>query len=223
MCQASRQARLNMSTKTPPPSIIKKYPVILNFLYPSWEIPAIHRFYSEQDIEMFLSERKQFLFDPITGDAIRRNEIHRIDPNITYEVAGSGLPYRPKFLKRDQVWDKIFERKTAAALKEALDAEGEKFIELSRVVKDPATGQDVGEWEVILKTSDGTLIFLETKYRMSKVSFQLYLQSLIYINNFRNTSTSNSIAFRRALALWETTRRHANSTWPHIIGPTMTI
>ena len=33
-----------------------------------------------------------------------------------------------------------FGRKTAAALKGALEAEGEDFIELSRVVKDPATG-----------------------------------------------------------------------------------
>jgi hypothetical protein len=45
-----------------------------------------------------------------------------INPNVIYNVAGSGLPYREKGL-RDQVWDKFFERKMTMTLQEALKAE----------------------------------------------------------------------------------------------------
>ena len=47
----------------------------------------------------------------------------------------------------------LFERKTENALKEALQAEDQKLVELSRVVEDPATGLDVGEWEINFQTS----------------------------------------------------------------------
>lgn len=155
----------NKSTKTP---LIKKYPVTLHLVYPSWDLPTIHRFDSPKEIKTFLSDPKQFLVDTKTGIAIHPYQIHLIDPNITYDVAGSGLPYHEKGLTRDQVWDKVFERKTAITLKEALEVDDQKLVELPRV-RDPATGLDVGEWEVIFQATDGSIIFLETKYRMSKV------------------------------------------------------
>ena len=71
------------------------------------------------------------------------------------------------------MWDKVFERKTALALKEVLEEEGPKAIELPRVYKNGA-GKDVGEWEAIYELSDGCIVFLETKYRMSKVSYQIF-------------------------------------------------
>jgi hypothetical protein len=68
--------------------------------------------------------------------------------------------------------DKVFERKTALALKEVLEAEDPKAVELPSVIKD-AAGEDVSEWEAIYQLSDGCIVFLETKYRMSKVSHQI--------------------------------------------------
>ena len=53
----------------------------------------------------------------------------KIDPDIIYDVAGSGLPYCEKVLMREQVWDKVFERKTTLALKEVLEEEDLKAIE----------------------------------------------------------------------------------------------
>ena len=39
---------------------------------------------------MFLSERKEFLIDTKTGHG---HQTHKIDPDVIYDVAGSGLPY----------------------------------------------------------------------------------------------------------------------------------
>jgi hypothetical protein len=59
-----------------------------------------------------------------TNDTIHRHETYLIDPKVTYEVAGSGLPYRGEGgMTREQVWDKVFEEKTAAALKDAVEKE----------------------------------------------------------------------------------------------------
>ena len=50
------------------------------------------------------------------------------DPNIIYEVAGSGLPYREEASTREQVWDTVFERKSALTLKESLEREDPKVV-----------------------------------------------------------------------------------------------
>jgi hypothetical protein len=86
--------------------------------------------------------------DPVTNRAIQPTQFHEVDPKITYFVAGSGLPYRVRGLTREQVWDRVFERKTALALKEVLEEEDPKAIELPRVIKNEA-GKDVSEWEAI--------------------------------------------------------------------------
>ena len=151
--------------------LIKKYPVILHLMYPSYDFPTINQFDSAKEIKAFLADRKQFLVNIETRKAIYHNQIHMIDPNVIYDVAGSGLPYREKGLTRDQVWDKVFKTKTAITLRDALEAEGEKLVELARVIKHPETGLDVAEWEVIFLASGGSLIFLETKYQMSKVCY----------------------------------------------------
>jgi hypothetical protein len=153
--------------------LIKKFPVTLHLLYPAWDEPVSHEFSSADEIATFLSEPKQFLKDPATSEAIRANQIDRIDPNIIYDIVGTGLPYREKGLTREQVWDKVFERKAALALKEVLEEEDPKAIALPRVYKNGA-GKDVGEWEAIYELSDGCIVFLETKYRMSKVSYQIF-------------------------------------------------
>jgi hypothetical protein len=157
--------------KAKPTSLIKTFPVTLRLLYPTWDKPASHEFSSAKEITAFLSEPKQFLMDPETGQAIRPDQVDKIDPNVIYDVAGSGLPYREKGLTREQVWDKVFERKTALILKEALEEEDPKVVELLRVIKN-AAGKDVSEWEALFQLSDGCFVFLETKYRMSKVSYQ---------------------------------------------------
>ena len=149
--------------------LIKNYPITLRFIFPPiWDKPTNHRFDSAKDIEIFLSNNK-FLYDKKTNDVIRGNQTHLIDPDVLYEVAGSGVPYREKDLSRDQAWDVVFEQKTAKTLLEALKADQPNVIELPRVVKNPETGLDVSEWELIVQEPDGSITFLETKYRMSTV------------------------------------------------------
>ncbi len=135
-----------------------------------------HEFKSAEAITRFLSEPKQFLLDPETGHAIHPDQVKKIDPNVIYEVAGSGLPYPEKGnpekgMTREQVWDCVFEEKTALALKKVLEREDPKVTELPRVVKNGG-GNTVHEWEGIYQLSDGRIVFLETKFRMTKVSHQ---------------------------------------------------
>jgi hypothetical protein len=54
---------------------------------------------------------------------------------------------------REQVWDWVFERKTALAVKEALEKEDPKVTKLLWVVRDNA-GKDIGEWEALQCESD---------------------------------------------------------------------
>jgi hypothetical protein len=146
-----------------------KFPVTLRLKYPSWDVTASAEFSSAEEITAFLSTPKQFLIDPVTGDLIRPSQVAKIDPNIVYDVGGSGMPYREKGLSREQVWDAVFERKTAFVLKEGLEAEDSNLIELPRVIKGAAK-EDVSEWEGVYQLSDGSVVFLEAKYRMSEVS-----------------------------------------------------
>ena len=173
-CFARLKIKVKSSKATPDPTpIIKKFPVFLNLIYPEWDIPAIHQFNSRKELNTFLSKNILFLFDIKTGNAIHPHQSFKIDPNVTYDVAGPDTSYRDSDITSDEIWDMAFEGKTAAALKGALKTDGEEFIELSRVVRDPETGLNVGNWEMILEVSDGTLIFLETDYRMTKVSYHL--------------------------------------------------
>jgi len=57
-------------------------------------------------------------------------------------------------------------------LKELLEEEDLKVKALPRVIINEE-GKDVGEWEAIYELSDGCIVFLESKYRMSKVSQQV--------------------------------------------------
>lgn len=81
-----------------PKPLIKKYPVTLQLVYPSWDMPTIHKFGSAKEITTFLSDPRQFLIDTTTREAIHPHQIHMINPDVTYDVAGSGLPYRGKGL-----------------------------------------------------------------------------------------------------------------------------
>jgi hypothetical protein len=75
-----------------------------------------------------------------------------------------------EWLSREQVWDMVFERKTALALKEDLEVEDPNIIaELPQVIRH-ATGEDVSKWEGIYQLSNGSVVFLEAQYRMSEVS-----------------------------------------------------
>lgn len=135
-------------------------------------MPCLAEFSSAKEITAFLSTPKQFLIDPITGKIIRPDQVDKINPEVIYDVAGSGLPYREKGLSREQVWDRVFEGKTALALKETLENDDPKLMKLPRVIKDEA-GKYVSEWEGLYQLSDGGIVFLETKFRMSKVSSQI--------------------------------------------------
>ena len=151
---------------------IKNYPVTLHLQYPSWDKPCLAEFSSAEEITTFLLTHKQFLVEPITGQLIRPHQVDKIDPDIIYDVAGSGLPYREKGLSREQVRVQVFERKAVLALKDTLENEDPNVMSLPRVIKDKA-GRDVSKWEAVYQLSEGSVVFLETKYSMSKVSFQI--------------------------------------------------
>jgi len=180
-----------------PASLIKGYPVTLRLIFPSWRMATSHEFKSAEAITRFLSDPKQFLLDPETGYAIHPDQVEKIDPNVIYEVAGSGLPYpekgnHEKGISREQAWDSVFEKKTALALKKVLEEEDPTVTELPRVVKNGG-GNAVSEWEGIYQLSDGRIVFLETKFRMTKVSHQGILESKL-------TELTNSGAYRRSVA-----------------------
>jgi hypothetical protein len=107
--------------------------------------------------------------DPLSKRSIRIDRVKEIDPNRVYDVVGTGFTYRHKGLSREQVVDKVFEEKAALALNKILKKEDPGIIELPRVVRDNA-GKDVSEWKAIFESSDGCIIFLEAKFRMSMVS-----------------------------------------------------
>jgi len=158
-----------------PAPLIKGYPVTLRLIFPSWRMATSHDFKSAEAITRFLSEPKQFLLDPESGHAIHPDQVEKIDPDVIYEVAGSGLPYPEKGIpekgtRRDQVWDCVFEKKTALALKKVLEEDDPKVTELPRVIN--GEGNAVSEWEGIYQLSDGRIVFLEAKFRMTKVSHQ---------------------------------------------------
>ena len=140
--------------------------------------------------------------DPLSNKPIRINQVERINPDRVYDLIGVGFTYHQKGLSREQVVDKVFEEKAALALKEILKKEDPGIVELPRVVQDKA-GKDVGEWEAIFKSSDGCIIFLEAKFRMSMVSILSMFNEHLILNYIRNTFTDSLNACRRAFRLWE--------------------
>src|SRR5882762_5128289 len=127
----------------------KSQSITLNLLYPYW---ISHTFENEKEVATFLKQSPQFLRDPETNKAIRHNDVKQINPNVIYDIAGSGMPYREKGLSHEQVWDKVFEAKTAMALKDVLEKEGSVVVEMPRVIKD-SQKKDVSKWEVVYKLS----------------------------------------------------------------------
>ena len=65
----------------------------MRFRFFAWDRPALVEFSSRLDITTFLSEPKQLLMDPETGQIIRPHQVDKINPEVTYDIAGSGLPY----------------------------------------------------------------------------------------------------------------------------------
>jgi hypothetical protein len=107
--------------------------------------------------------------DPLSKTPIKIDQVERINPDRAYDLVGTGFVYRQKGLSRAQAVDKVFDKKAALALRELLKKEDPGVVELSRVIQDKA-GMDVAEWEAIFESSDGCVIFLEAKLRMSLVS-----------------------------------------------------
>jgi len=142
---------------------IKKFPVTLRIVYPHDDVIST-RFQSFDDISELL-QPKHFLVDP-SGNAIYYRQVTKIDPNIVYRIVGPGLLAWEKGLARDQVWDKVFEKKASLAVKRVLEKEDPGVTELPRVVVDDQ-GKDASEWEGIFQMSDGCIVFLEAKYRMT--------------------------------------------------------
>ena len=188
----------------------KLEPITLNINYPSWDLPISHTFKDEKDLADFLKRPPpKFLLDPETNKAIRYNDGKKINPYIIYNIfTESGMPYhivphRGKGLSREQVWDKVFEAKTAAVLKNALGDPG--LVELPRVVKD-AQGKDVSEWEAVYQLSDGCVVFLEAKYRMSRVSINklfIHPYRTFRLIITRNTLIGSSKGQQKVCAPWK--------------------
>lgn len=147
----------------------KSQSITLNIVYPCWDTPTSHTFKNEKDLADFLKQPPQFLRDPDTGRSIRHRNVNQVDPSVIYDIVGSGIPYREKGLSREQVWDKVFEVKTAMVLRSVLEKEDPGVVELPRVVQD-LQGKDVNEWEAVYQLSDDCVVFLEAKFQMSKVS-----------------------------------------------------
>jgi hypothetical protein len=147
--------------------IIKKFPVTLRISLPDFDHLTSHRFTSFDNIADFLAP-KNFLVDPL-GNAIHIDQLEDIDPSVVYYLVGPGWTHRQKGLSRDQVVDRVFEQKAAFALRAILEKEDPGFTELPRVIKDK-DGVAIAEWEAVFQSSDGCVIFLEAKFRMSLVS-----------------------------------------------------
>jgi hypothetical protein len=126
----------------------KSQSITLNIVYPYWDTPTSHTFKNKKDLADFLKQPPQFLRDPETGKAIRHGNVNQVDPSVIYDIVGSGIPYRKKGLSQEQVWDKVFEVKTATALKSVLEKDDPGVVELPRVVQD-LQGKDVNEWEAV--------------------------------------------------------------------------
>ena len=132
-------------------------------------MPILHTFKNKKEVATFLKQPPQFLWDLETDKAISHNDVKHINPNVIYDIVGSGRPYCEKGLSCEQVWDKVFKAKTAMALRDILKKEGSTVVEMLKVIED-SPKKDVSKWKVVYKLSDSCLVFLEAKYHMLKVS-----------------------------------------------------
>ena len=151
---------------------IKKFPVTLCISFPPYDEPTLVNFTSFEQIAEFL-EPKNILRHPTTGHALHATEVKKIDPGIVYDIIDTDFPFCGK---RVQVGDRFFEGKSSLALWSILKEEDPGVLRLPSVIKDKK--RDVAEWEAIFQLSDGCIVFLEAKYRMSKVS-----RSIGYLKN----------------------------------------
>jgi len=74
------------------------------------------------DIKEWLKP-KHFLVDS-SGNSIYYPHVEKINLNIVYRIVGPGLSVREKGLSREQVWDKVFERKAFLAVKGCAGGDG---------------------------------------------------------------------------------------------------
>jgi hypothetical protein len=172
------------------PLTIKKFPVALRISFPLWDMPTSVNFTSFEHNTEFLEPQK-LLRDPTAGNALRASEVEKIDPGIVYDIIGTGFPFHSKGLSREQVIGRVFEGKSSLALRRVLEEKDQGVSELPRVIRDKK-GKVIAEWEAIFKLSDDSFIFLEAKYRMSKVSQYLkILCTKLELHFVRCMSTSS--------------------------------
>jgi hypothetical protein len=148
------------------PSI--KFPVTLGIIFPTLEDPEPLEFPSYDSISDFLAPTT-FLRAPRSKN-IHRGNVKDIDPTKIYEILGPGFICQKRtWLSRDDwVWDKDFEEKAKLALKVKLQKGDPGLVDLPRKIYD-AEGKYITEWDAIFQLSDGCIIFLETKYRITKL------------------------------------------------------
>ena len=73
----------------------KSQSITLNLLYPYWDAPISHTFKNEKEVAAFLKQPPQFLREPNgpntwTNKAIRQNDVKQVNPNVIYDIIGSG-------------------------------------------------------------------------------------------------------------------------------------
>jgi hypothetical protein len=94
------------------------------------------------------------------------HQVKKINPVKIYDLIGAAHAGLHVPFERPHKVDKVFEEKAALALREILKKEDPGIVELPSVIQDKAE-KDVAEWEAIFELSDGCIIFLEAKFRMS--------------------------------------------------------
>ena len=139
--------------------------VTLHILFPHDDLVA-QPFQLFDNIQEWLKP-KHFLVDS-SGNSIYYQEVNKINLSTVYRIVGPGLSVQEKGLSRDQVWDKVFEKKVFLAVKDVLEEMDPGVTELSRVLVDDQ-GKDIAEWEAVFEMPDGCIIFLEAKYHMTHV------------------------------------------------------
>jgi hypothetical protein len=162
------------------PHTINKFPVTLRIVFPPGaDEPSYFDFKSFRSITNFLKPRR-LLVNTTTKEAILPHQVREIDPGILYDMVDLDYPFYPRDSGRltKQGVDRFFDGRSAFVLRRGLEKEDPGVVQLSSVIKD-TNGRDVDEWEAVFLLSDGCIVFLEAKYRISKAS-----QSIEYCHNF---------------------------------------
>lgn len=160
------------------PKAAIKFPVTVNILFPHCDEPYRFEFVSYKDFSDFLEPQSILRALSPGSKNIRARNIKDLDPTKAYEIVGPGYIYLGQERRplKDQVWDtsRVFEEKSKLALKVKLQKDHPGLVDLPRVICDKATGKNVAEWEAVFQLSDGSIIFLESKYRMTLVSESIF-------------------------------------------------